>query len=208
MPQFLGAIQKYPLAAAVVLLVVVIGVGAGGYLLGQRETRSVVTASTLAPVAPKGLPQGWKQMPARQFDSWQLMCVRDAKAATHCDLVLRAINKNTKQMIFGLVITQVAPAQPVLAVLTPPHVLLTKGVQLSVHGTQLPVFPFVGCNGRVCRAAKALDKPTVDTLLGADSVRVQFSAAGGRDLGFDVPVTGLAGGYAALQVEMSPEAPK
>ena len=105
-------------------------------------------------------------------------------------------------LVLALIVSANNQAQPLLTIITPPGVILPKGVQLTLGTKELPAIPFVACAGRFCRAIAALNKDTVDALTASDTVAVHFTVNSGRPVGLKLPTKGFAEGYAAWQATL------
>lgn len=193
--------NKY--VASGLALVAVLGVGFGGYFLGQmKKTEEVLPENRPAGTVPQ-LPQGWERESSRQFDHWQLDCLKTPQGNQRCSLLLSAVGKQTKRLAFAMMISADNKSQPILVVITPPAVRIPEGVKLTFGSKELPVIPFVGCNGRFCRAVTALNKDTADAISQSNNATAQFTVSTGRSIAYKLQTNGFVEGYAAWQSTVS-----
>jgi invasion protein IalB len=192
--------NRYFIGALVV--VAVIGVGLGSFYLGKTSKSVTGSPDNQSATTMPQLPTGWERESVRQFDRWQLDCLKTPQGKRRCSLMLSAIGKQTKKLVFALMVSAGNNSQPILVVITPPAVLLQRGVKLTFGSKEIPAIPFVGCNGRFCRAVTLLDKDTTDAISQSNSVTAQFTVNSGRPIALKLQTNGFVDGYAAWQTTL------
>ena len=204
MPEF----KKIPPTYVALVVVGLVAVGVISFYVGrtngleQAQRQSQTAPTILAGQPPRPLENGLVRLPPKRFENWTLACVQTAAKATHCGLVLNAINGSNKKRVLSLAITRDARGKTVLIAVTPPGAILSAGVHLTPGTAAEMVARFMKCGQGACEAAALFDAAAANAFTSAATTTVTFVAGDGKPVSIKIPTSGFAAGYAAWQAAM------
>lgn len=181
--------------------------GLGGFFIRGLDYFSAEKAATQVAGQEKAPPPGFKRLPVRQFGNWNLVCVTDDVSGKRCDLLLRVADKKTKKLLLSMVLAKGPKKDTVFVVVTPPNVMLPAGLRVAPEGKPEMKLNFASCKPGSCEAVAQFDQAFEGAISSASQVKVAYLTGAGREVGYNIPVTGFNEGYGAWQDELKAAQP-
>lgn len=132
-----------------------------------------------------------------RFKSWTVSCVGQDRRS--CRMVQELVQKKTGRLLSALIVEDDAKDGVGLTVLTPFGLLFSKGLQLSVDGSQAYEAGFLTCMPSGCLVPVLLDKGVLDRLRAGGKLQILgVAAASGKPVRIEFSLLGFSAALVRL----------
>jgi invasion protein IalB len=192
--------------APTLVLAMLFGFAVCGAALEQQSSGSSSAAKKSVPAKPEATAKpspGPTAEPSAEvvgsFGSWTLLCGKEGKdASERCSLVLPLVEKESKKLMFRVVLTYAPRGELVLRVDSPTGLALQRGVEFSPDTKKTYRMPFQTCLPMGCKALLLVSDDLRKELAASAKGSITVYALNGKAVHMLTAFTGFADAMTAL----------
>ncbi len=182
-------------------------------MLGSVATGPAIAQSSATKKAPAGAGKPAAAAPgtpasdtsvAGSFGNWTLLCGKegqDKKAKERCSLVLPLVEKESKKLVFRVILTYGPKGNLVLRVDGPTGIALQRGLEFSSDTQKLYRMPYQTCLPMGCKALLIVEDELRRELTKSKQGSITVYALNGKTVRTVAALDGFSAGMQALDAQ-------